>query len=180
MRRPKKEIKEMDIIVGLLKTCQVGRLGTMGADGYPMIKPLNFVYDRNAIYFHSALEGEKMEDIRRDGRVCFEIDLPLAYAKSAEGPCLTDYLYRSVIIRGRASPVETAVEKIGVLKMLMMKYEPPSTVGEFPENKVAVTGVVRIDIETMTGKEDLGSGKVRDAVLKALEEGSSLPIVVQK
>jgi nitroimidazol reductase NimA-like FMN-containing flavoprotein (pyridoxamine 5'-phosphate oxidase superfamily) len=180
MRRPKKEIKEMDVVVGLLTTCQVGRLGTMGGDGYPMIKPLNFVYSGNAIYFHSALEGEKMEDIRRDGHVCFEIDLSLAYAKSAEGPCGTDYLYRSVIIRGRASPVETAAEKREALKLLMMKYEPGSTVGEFPEDKIAITGVVRIDIETMTGKEDLGSGKVRDTVHRAIEEGSPLPIFVQK
>ena len=180
MRRAGKEIKDMGIILGLLRTCPVGRLGTVRIDGYPMIKPVNFVHSGNAIYFHSALEGEKMDDIKRDARVCFEIDLPLAYARSAGSPCETDYLYRSVIIKGRASLVEAVAEKVEALKLLMEKHEPVTFLGEFPAEKIAVTGVVRIDIDAMTGKEDLGSGKVREAVVEALERGLSLPILVKK
>jgi len=69
MRRAKKEIQARAVVDNLLNTCPVGRLGTIGNDGYPRIKPLNFVYLNGKIYFHSAKEGEKIDDIIRDNRV---------------------------------------------------------------------------------------------------------------
>ena len=89
MRISKKEIKDRAVIGGLLSESPVGRLGTIGKDGYPVIKPVNGVYAEGKIYFHSGGEGEKIENNRRDSRVCFEIDLPIAYAKSTGSPCET-------------------------------------------------------------------------------------------
>jgi nitroimidazol reductase NimA-like FMN-containing flavoprotein (pyridoxamine 5'-phosphate oxidase superfamily)/quercetin dioxygenase-like cupin family protein len=170
MRKSRKEIKDRDVIIDLLNTCHVGRLGTIGRDGYPMVKPLNFAYDPplphfskggqggfGKIYFHTAKEGEKIDDIRRDSRVCFEVDLPIAYVKGTESdPCKAEYLYRSVIIKGRAHIVENKDELISGLKCLMKKYQPEGGYGDFLEEKLNITGVVRIDIEEMVGKEDLG------------------------
>jgi len=156
VRRSKKEIKNKSIILKLLHTCHVGRLGTVGRDGYPMVKPLNFVYDEGRIYFHTALEGEKIDDIKRDNRVCFETDLPLTYVRAKNQPCEAEYLYRSIIIKGRAHIIEDRAEKLFALKRLMEKYQPEGDYGEIPEEKLRITGVVRIDIEEMTGKEDLG------------------------
>jgi len=67
MRKNKKEIRDLSVINELLKTAHVGRLGTIGYDGYPMIKPLNFVFDDGKIYFHTALAGKKIDDIENDG-----------------------------------------------------------------------------------------------------------------
>ena len=181
MRKWKKEITDKAVIVDLLHTCHVGRLGTVGRDGYPMTKPVNFVYHDGKIYFHSAKEGEKIEDIKRDNRICFEIDLPIAYMKGTpESPCRAKYLYRSVIIKGRACIVENRVEQIFGLKCLMNKYQPAGDYGDFPEEKLGRTGIVRIDIEEMTGKEDLGKDEVRDAVLRALEAKAPFPIVLEQ
>lgn len=180
MRQNKKKIEDETVIVGLLNACHVGRLGTIARDGYPMVKPLNFAYDRGRIYFHTAKEGEKLDDIRRDNRVCFEVDLPIALVKSKGSPCRAEYLYRSVIIKGRARIVEDASERMAALMRLMEKYQPEGGYGEFPEEKLKMTGVVRIDIEEMTGKEDLGKDQVKDAALKALEESSPLPVVLER
>lgn len=176
MRQSKKEIKDREVITRLLRTCIVGRLGTVTKDGYPMVKPLNFAYEEGRIYFHTAREGEKIEDIRRDDRVCFEVDLPIAYVRGDENPCRAEYLYRSVIVRGKASIVEERTEQVHALRLLMEKYQPEGGYGEFSEEKLRITGIVRIDIEEMTGKEDLGKGEAREAVLTALESGSELPI----
>jgi nitroimidazol reductase NimA-like FMN-containing flavoprotein (pyridoxamine 5'-phosphate oxidase superfamily) len=165
MRKGKKEIRDKDVIVDLLNTCHVGRLGTVGGDGYPMIKPLNFVYHDNRIYFHTAKEAEKVEDIRRDSRVCFEVDLPIAYVKAKNQPCEAGYLYRSIIIRGRASFVEAEEEKVFALTCLMNKYQPAGGFGDYRKEKLAITGVVRIDIEEMKGKEDLGKEHARERTL---------------
>lgn len=186
MRRNKKEIKDRSVIVDLLNTCHVGRLGTIGKDGYPMVKPLNFAYVKGdgegfgSIYFHTAKEGEKIEDIKRDNRVCFEVDLPIAYVKGTMAdPCKAKYLYRSVIIKGKAYIVEDRNERIFGLKCLMEKYQPEGGYGDFLEEKLQITGVVRIDIEEMVGKEDLGKDKLKEVVLKALEDKVQLPIVIE-
>ena len=194
MRRWKKEIKDKAIIIDLLNTCHVGRLGTIGKDGYPMVKPLNFAYNPlsppftkggqggfGKIYFHTAKEGEKIEDIKRDNRVCFEVDLPIAYVKGTMAdPCKAEYLYRSVIIKGKAYIVEDKDERIFGLKCLMRKYQPEGGYGDFLEEKLQITGIVRIDIEDMVGKEDLGKDKLKEAALKALADNVHLPIVLER
>jgi hypothetical protein len=153
----KREIGDKDAVELLLRNCLVGRLGTIGSEGYPMVKPLNFVYLDGRIYFHSAREGEKIDDIARDDRVCFEVDFPLRLVKAVDDPCSADYLYRSVIIKGRAHLVEGWDEKLRVLRGLMQKYQPEGGYGAFSEDKLALTAVVAIDVEKMTGKENIGT-----------------------
>ncbi len=180
MRQAKKEIQDRDVITGLLQSCHVGRLGTITRDGYPMVKPLNFVYHSGKIYFHTAREGEKIDDIKRDCRVCFEVDLPIALVKSTASPCRAEYLYRSVIVKGRASLVEEPMERLFALKLLMEKYQPEGGYADFPEEKLGITGAVRIDIEVMTGKEDLGKDEMKDEALRAIREKVHLPIVMRR
>jgi uncharacterized protein len=180
MRVAKKEIHDPKIIAELLAGAHVGRLGTIGRDGYPMIKPLNFVHHRGGIYFHCAPEGEKIEAILRDGRVCFEVDLPIAYVKSTGIPCKADYLYRSVIIRGRAHVVADREERVSALRALMQKYQPGGGYGGFPEDKLVLTAVVRIDIVEMTGKQDLGKDNEREAVLRILGDGPVPAAVLER
>ena len=155
MRKAQKEIKDEAQINEILANAHVGRLGTMGKDGYPIIKPLNFVHTGGHIYFHSAIEGEKIEDILRDNRVCFEVDVPLRYVKAKGDPCRAFYHYRSVILKGRAEIIEDSVEKRMAMKALMEKYQPGGGYDDFPKEKLAITAVIRIDIEAMTGKEDV-------------------------
>jgi uncharacterized protein len=156
MRKEKKEILNRAVIDKLLNTCPVGRLGTIGKDGYPRIKPLNFVYRDGTIYFHSAKEGEKVDDISRDSRIVFEVDEPIGYVKSNINPCSAKYLYRSILIKGRAAIVHDEKERLIALRALMRKYQPEGGYGEFLLEKLAITAVIRIDIEEITGKEDIG------------------------
>jgi hypothetical protein len=62
----------------------------------------------------------------------------------------------------------------------MEKYQPEGGYSEFLEEKLKRTGIVRIDIEEMTGKEDLGKGKLREAALEALENKPDLPVILRK
>jgi nitroimidazol reductase NimA-like FMN-containing flavoprotein (pyridoxamine 5'-phosphate oxidase superfamily) len=180
MRQHKKEIKDKNVIYNLLRCATVGRLGTTGKDGYPRIKPLNFVHIDTAIYFHSAREGEKIDDILRDNRVCFEVDLPIAYVKGRQDdPCKASYLYQSVIIRGKAALVHDESERKMALSELMRKYQPGEGYADFPDAKLALTAVVRIDIETMTGKEDLGKGALRERVVAGLQAGTTLSMEIE-
>jgi len=178
MRRANKEITDRSVVEGLLTTCPVGRLATNGKDGYPNMKPVNFSYHGGKIYFHSALEGEKIEDIKRDDRVCFETDLPIAFVRAKNQPCEASYLYRSVIVKGRASLVTDPQERTTAFRSLMEKYQPGGGYGPYLTEKLGITGIVRIDVQAMTGKEDLGKGELRDRTIDALDRSLALPFVL--
>ena len=48
-----------------------------------------------------------------------------------------------------------------------------------PEEKLALTCIVRIDIEDMSGKEELGKDEAREQILLALQGKRELPIVME-
>jgi hypothetical protein len=178
MRRNDKEIINRRITNEILDDCTIGYLGTVGPDGFPVVKPVNFVQIDNSIYFHTAKEGEKIEHVKYDNRVCFTVAQPLAYVKAGRKACKAAYLYRSVIIKGRAYLIDNADEKLAALDALMAKHQPGGTFDPIDAEHLNKTGIVRIDIESITGKEDLGKGAIREKILKALEDDATFPIIL--
>ncbi len=69
MRKKKCEITDRAAIDAILSRCRVGRMASVGSDGYPYITPVNYVYLKEAIYFHCARAGEKLDNIGQDSRV---------------------------------------------------------------------------------------------------------------
>ena len=69
MRKRQHEITSRDKVDEILGRCRVGRIATHGADGYPYVIPLNYVYHDGSIYFHCARSGEKLDNLKRDSRV---------------------------------------------------------------------------------------------------------------
>src|SRR5437879_10525032 len=61
----KLDIKSKDKIIGLLNQQETGRICSIDKDGYPQIIPMNFVYKNDAIYMHSHIKGEKLENIAK-------------------------------------------------------------------------------------------------------------------
>jgi hypothetical protein len=108
----------------------------------------------DALYFHGSSQGEKMDDIRRDPRVVFEIDEEAGYVRpnDPETPCKASFHFRSAIIRGRGVIVEDETERVKALNGLMQKYQPDGAYDPVTSGMAAGTAVVRIDIESLTGK----------------------------
>ena len=157
MRRSEREMKDQESIKAILDQSQVGRLATVNRKGYPVIKPVNYLYRDGKIYFHSSRKGEKMSDIRRESPVCFEVDQPIAYV-STQGPaCKASYYYRSVLIKGHGAVIRSEKKKEEVLEKLMEKYQPEGGYAGISEDILRKTAVIEISIEEMTGKENLGS-----------------------
>jgi hypothetical protein len=168
MRRSQCEIKEREKIEEILGRCRIGRLATVGSDGYPYVTPLNYVYWNGAVYFHCARKGEKLDNIAADPRVCFEVDIPLAYKGTdcdPEAPvCSVHQFYHSVIIRGRAQIVEESGEKIAALNALMAVHEGVPGFDRITAGNpdVAACRVVAVRIERISGKSDLAQKKSAD------------------
>ncbi len=165
MRRSQCEVKEKDKVEDILGRCRIGRLATIGADGYPYVTPLNYVYWNGAVYFHCARKGEKLDNIAADARVCFEVDIPLAYKGTDCDPdspaCNVHQFYHSVIIRGRAEVIDDASEKVAALNALMAVHEGVAGFNRITaaDPEVAACHVVAVRIERMTGKSDLAQKK---------------------
>ena len=73
MRRNEREITDPKIIEEIIHQATICRIALYDAD-YPYIVPLNYGYESGALYFHSAKEGKKIDLIRKNSRVCFEIE----------------------------------------------------------------------------------------------------------
>jgi nitroimidazol reductase NimA-like FMN-containing flavoprotein (pyridoxamine 5'-phosphate oxidase superfamily) len=102
MRHPERELKDQETMAAILRQASIGRIATVNRKGIPVIKPLNFLYLDGKIYIHSSMKGEKIQDIRRGSPVCFEVDEPIAYVLAKGSACSSSYLYRSIIVKGKA------------------------------------------------------------------------------
>ncbi len=168
MRRAQCEIKDPEEIVRILNRCRIGRLATLDQEGYPYVTPVNFVFHKGCVYFHCAPQGEKLENMARDARVCFEVDEPLAYLEVAfnpqKSPCRTHQLYRCVIIRGTARVVPDGELKTEVLNALVAKHEGEKKFQEITQDLASYKAckVVEVRPERISGKADLLQGKPKE------------------
>jgi len=156
MRRPEREVKDRETIAVLLEKTSVGRMATINRKGFPVIKPVNFLYWNGKIYIHSSTKGEKIGDIQRGSPVCFEVDEPIAYVAARETACSASYYYRSLIAKGKAALVSDPDKKLKILEKLMEKYQPEGGYGGISGEILKKTAIIEISIQEITGKENLG------------------------
>lgn len=149
MRREEREIRDQAEILAIMKEALVCRLGFSDA-GTPYVVPMNFGLGENCIYLHCARAGRKLDIIRKNDKVCFEMDL---LRELTQGPtaCGWGARYESIIGFGRAALVENPYEKRAALDRIMDHY---GAQGPFfyPDDILAKTEVIRITIESVTGK----------------------------
>lgn len=136
-----------------------GVVSLVDSDGYPYGVPISFVYDGDKrIYFHSAVDGRKIECIRADDRCSFcvigqDVIMPDEF---------TTY-FRSVIVTGSIHIVTERDDVMKGLLLLSEKYSP----GVDPYGEISKcigrVSVLCLDIENMTGKEAI------ELVMKRLE-----------
>ena len=88
MRQENREKKEFNELIEVMKRCDVCRLA-LNYDGYPYILPLNFgmkiVDGKVILYFHSALEGYKVDIIKKDHRKKKETEVAFELEHSVKG-----------------------------------------------------------------------------------------------
>jgi uncharacterized protein len=160
VRRNDREITDQAEIEAILREAQVCRLGLADGDG-PYIVPMCFGYEDGVIYLHSAHEGQKITMIRANPRCCFEVDQCNGIVKG-KNACSWGMRYRSVIGLGRATILTDPAEKKHGLNCIMRQYQGGTH--EFSDDDVRSVAVIRVDIESMTGKMSKNlSGSVEDS-----------------
>ena len=149
--RAMKTLREMEL---LLERMPVGRLAVTTGDG-PYIVAVNFLFFEGCIYFHSGRSGRKMEALQADSSVCFLVDEVGPQVLWDRG-CGISQVYKSVVCFGNAEFVESPLEKKRILERMVKKYVPSSyPLAPMTDEDVKKTAVVRVVIESMTGKENV-------------------------
>ena len=155
MRRFKQQLSAEEVE----RILQTGKYCVMAVSGdkvYPYAVPVNYVYDGTAIFIHSAAQGHKIDALRRNPKCT----LCMVDKDDVIPEEFTSY-FRSVIVFGKAHFVESTDEKIAALRLLGDKYSP----GIDPEAEIArfikSVCIVRIDIDSVTGKEAIELTRAR-------------------
>ncbi len=156
------KINSFEKIKDFLNDEHVGRISSIDENGFPQIIPMNFVFLNDAIYIHSHVKGEKLNNISRNNKVGFESDRELeflpSYFEDPHDASLADTLYISVVIKGIASFVTDREEKTLALNGLMEKYQPEGQYDPLKSDMRVLDAVTVIKIvpETITGKYKIG------------------------
>lgn len=151
MRRKDRAMTKEDV-KKLLETAQVGTLATISEDNTPYVVPMNFVYSREVIYLHSAVEGKKLDNIITNNNICFNVMdavelLPAAFATK----------YKSAIVFGKIIMVKDREEKRQGLIAMIQKYSPAFYESglQYIDNAFENTKVFKIEVSNITGKARL-------------------------
>ncbi|HXW12175.1 MAG TPA: pyridoxamine 5'-phosphate oxidase family protein [Nitrososphaeraceae archaeon] len=186
------QIKSEHRIIDFLNSQPVGRICSIDIDGFPQVIPMNFVFattrhemkmnkhstpfNSDAIYMHSHPLGEKIENIKRNSKVGFEVDqhvcfLPSYYFHPTDAS-QADTLYISVVIKGNAYLVDGAIEKAFALNLLMKKYQTEGIYESLNQSmrSVRAVSVIKIVPQDIRGKYKIGQHWTPNYRLKIAEK----------
>jgi nitroimidazol reductase NimA-like FMN-containing flavoprotein (pyridoxamine 5'-phosphate oxidase superfamily) len=152
MRKKEREVSDLFELVSIISRCDVCRVAFADKD-LPYIVTMNFGYvpgEPGCLYFHCAKEGRKLEMIRKNNYVCFEMDTDHEITKGNEA-CDYGMKYSSIVGYGSISEVSDNREKIFGLNTIMEHYAGKGDFSYSPE-KVKQTTLLRLEIKEMTGK----------------------------
>ena len=152
MTKRERQITDEAQIMGILDAGKVLHLG-LAVDNEPYVVPMNYGYTKEngklVVYLHSATRGKKLDMIRANPKVFFEIDCDLVPFEG-ELPCQYGLSYSSVMGKGVARIVDDVEEKKKAMSVLMKTQTQKDFT--FEDRLVSIVAVIRIDVEAYTAK----------------------------
>ena len=152
MTKRELQVTDPQQIQAILDTANVLHLG-LCVDNEPYVVPMNYGYTMEGgklvLYLHCATQGKKLDMIRANPRVFFELDcdrMPF----EGDKPCQYGLVYSSVMGRGTARILEDTEEKIRAMTLLMKTQTGKDF--DFTDRLVSIVSVIRIDVAEFTAK----------------------------
>jgi uncharacterized protein len=153
MRRADRAMAQEQMLQ-LLDRGFAGRLATISDDGYPYCVPLLFIWADDQVFLHgTSARGQLQTNVRREPRVCFEIDEPGDVFDYGRFECDSGLSFQSVILFGKIRIAEDTATKQRFCERLMEKYGRPNSTR--PKNffpRLDAITVYVMSVERMSGK----------------------------
>lgn len=150
MRKSRQEIREQSILDEILSSQLICRLAMVDG-GRPYIIPVNYGYRDGCLYIHSAPEGKKIDLLRTNPEVCFEVEDKMEITKG-EKACDWSTRYRSVVGYGTAEILSDGESKQKGLELLMAQHGAPE-LKEFNQKNLDRMVILKLTITSLTGKQ---------------------------
>ena len=135
----------------LLKSAVYGRLAVCCPDGHPYIIPVNYVFFEGNIYIHTGFHGKKIDCIRSNPKVCFEIS---SAGKLYTGSRARDFSMRywCVLAFGQVLEIQDFDRKFEIMNAFMEKYAAELTYEALDLKDMRDVNIIEINIEKISGK----------------------------
>lgn len=151
----KREVTEEEAY-HFLKMAKVAHVATVGADGYPYVIPLVYVYEEgNKLYLHigNLRESHFWTNVKQNKKVSIEVSEMGAVVPGKKHACHLALGYTSVVLFGTITHIEDVPKKEWFYDQLWKKYGDPNWVFEkegYPA--LPATELFEVEIEKITGK----------------------------
>jgi len=150
MRRMKQEIMDKAVLEEILTGAEICRLSMI--DGQlPYIIPVNFGYRDGCIFIHSAPEGKKIDLLKQNEQVCFEVEDTVEIVKGDEA-CDWSTRYRSVVGYATVELLSDKKSKQEGLEVIMAQHGAPELLDFDPGNLERMV-IIQLKITSLTGKQ---------------------------
>jgi nitroimidazol reductase NimA-like FMN-containing flavoprotein (pyridoxamine 5'-phosphate oxidase superfamily) len=153
MRRKERNISDIKTIEQIIRKADVCRIA-LAEGNIPYIITMNFGYSEGPeprLYFHCANEGRKLEMIRINNYVCFEMDIDHEIVRGQKS-CDWGMKYSSIVGYGNIFiEKENTAKEIG-LSYIMNHYGGSGNYS-FDLKVLERTTILRLDIKEITGKK---------------------------
>jgi len=157
MRRVDKAVTDLEEIMKIIQKCDVCRLG-MADDNLPYIVPMSFgftlIEGKMTLYFHCANEGKKLDIMRKNPAVCFEMDCGSNVIRHDENACSFSMAYESIIGNGRIQPITDRMMKEEALCQIMLHYEPNKRFS-FSDKQLENITMLKLNVDTFEAKRSV-------------------------
>ncbi len=154
MRRKDREITDYSKMLEILNECDCCRLGLLD-ETEVYIVPMNFGFEdidgKIYLYMHGAPVGRKIDILKKDGTVTFELDRKHELV-SGDIACAFSYMYQSIMGTGKAVLLDDFDEKLHGLKVIMSHYTDNKEL-QFNDNAVKNVAVIKLEVSNWTCKE---------------------------
>ncbi len=149
MRRKDKEISSGSITNEILTKSVICRLGLFDGE-YPYIVPMNYGYKDNALYFHCARKGKKVDLIKRNSKAGFEIEQGYEIIKN-DISCKWTTRYRSIIGTGTVEIITDSDRKKEGLNIIMKQHGSSTNV--YNDKSLENVLVLKLEIGSLSAKQ---------------------------
>lgn len=133
----------------LLSEQNVGRLGIY-SESYPYVIPVCYVYYKHSIYIHSKPSGKKIDLIRNNSKICFQVDR-VNEIRSSDSPCNYGFKYHSAIVYGTIEEVDGYDEKLDALIAITNVYVKEYNI-QLIEDNIDDVVILKINLDEVTIK----------------------------
>jgi hypothetical protein len=150
MRKASQEIFDQSLIEEILSKAEICRIAMIDKN-QPYMVPFNYGYRDNCIYIHSAPSGKKIDLLRLNNHVCFEIEYKVRIYKN-EKACKWGTMYRSVIGYGQVEIMTDHDQKRKGLEIIMAQHGAPDQT-DFDKNQMENMVILKLKITGLTAKQ---------------------------